>query len=1318
MAIDLASILKQIARDGSQGASGNSFFYLLDASDIDFKVNGFITSSGVSGPNAEVENRLGNKYIVLDESGLTNAAIGSGIRSQGISNNDIIEKRGSYWGIHMDASLTGNARGASGGALAYSVPEKSYYYYDSTGWKKFGTGSVDVSSLTAGFGIGISGTASGVLAFNNLGVTGITIPGQTTALGLSGTVGLSAGVATNITLDGNRIVISVDTGALGGSFNILDQSGNSDQVNLNSTLTFTGGAGMSVVASDNKLTFNSIINGATNGGYFEYGTTGSWSFKDNSSFVARPANAENSKPESFVVGNNGTIEDLYVSLPGNRVNLIKHSQDWVTSSWNRYNGKEVVDQINTDVGWPLGGTGGIKVVFDDGDGDPVGAAWSNGIYQLFFDTTTNGAVTGQEYTLSCWAQRAPENGDHDLKIRLSYYSASIDGSIHSQPIPVGNTPERVSFSFVSVDGNQLSNVAIGNDHPEGQAGAGSTGAVYLWGIQLERGTEPTNYIRTFGATASASAKSVRVSSSFYGLTGVTSGFYPAGLSSSGITGDRLVVATGPSSDPFRTYVKFGNAWVQTGVVGVGQGPVGPTGAQGTAGNKGDTGDAGISGYNSGILVPFNSTEAGLSGLSFGASSLFFINAYEHPGLSAASSFASLISPIRGQTIIARNERNSDNVVVFRATGAVNFVDVDTNIVTTSLNGSYVLGNSSTFSYPGATGGLLLTFLPDGIRGTTGSTGQKGATGDVGYHLSLLNTGVDATDQLKFVDANNIGFTGVGADDATLLNFMMAQVTGGNPVTITFDPSSGNKSDYSVFYATGESKVGTYQWEFAGNYLYGNQATIGNSSTPVSIHFTINGKSGLTASAGFATSWGVTASGGPLNTGATAGQIWVLRNALPENISAVYMPPFDRFEKSLTGLYEKVFSVGGTGGNPLKGTLYVTREDQGAVGATNDTFIFNVTSVGTIVPGRHTQLSGNLVAGSTGMFGNANMPGTIRTRFTFVPAGARGETGTVSLSGYSTYYGFTHDTGTTFDAYTNQRGRKYLYMTEDGGITWDYIRPYDIYNQKDFEYDALSFSFNGATTRRISNSTYSLSLNTLSATYRVNNPTPGGTAHVVVSTSGIFDEGTAFPLRGNNPGSTSFDLSSASISGTGGSDRSVTLTLTSTGQDFDGSIAQSNPRNITIILRNDFLYGLTNASYLTGGNSETGIDWSGGVGGRPKNGLSADYGLVSSYPRNEVIDGFNKTVTTAETGLVGDYYIYIAYPARLHVEGISTRLGSSTANLGGMKLQGNELLDIGPGVSTIDFTNEKGYTEKYKIWRSEQRFSASDKPSFFMGIYSS
>lgn len=55
---------------------------------------------------------------------------------------------------------------------------------------------------------------------------------------------------------------------------------------------------------------------------------------------------------------------------------------------------------------------------------------------------------------------------------------------------------------------------------------------------------------------------------FYGITGPTAPIFPKGMSGAGNTGDRLLIATGPSSNPFRNYVRFGNQWFQTGIIGV------------------------------------------------------------------------------------------------------------------------------------------------------------------------------------------------------------------------------------------------------------------------------------------------------------------------------------------------------------------------------------------------------------------------------------------------------------------------------------------------------------------------------------------------------------------------------------------------------------------------------------------------------------------------------------------------------------------------------------------------------------------------------
>ena len=68
---------------------------------------------------------------------------------------------------------------------------------------------------------------------------------------------------------------------------------------------------------------------------------------------------------------------------------------------------------------------------------------------------------------------------------------------------------------------------------------------------------------------------------------------PGGFSANGFTGDRLLLATGPANDPFRSYIRYKNQWFQTGFAGVSSG--GATGATGIDGARGATGVTGATG---------------------------------------------------------------------------------------------------------------------------------------------------------------------------------------------------------------------------------------------------------------------------------------------------------------------------------------------------------------------------------------------------------------------------------------------------------------------------------------------------------------------------------------------------------------------------------------------------------------------------------------------------------------------------------------------------------------------------------------------------
>jgi hypothetical protein len=209
----------------------------------------------------------------------------------------------------------------------------------------------------------------------------------------------------------------------------------------------------------------------------------------------------------------GSIESLsvhsgnvFLSLPI-RTNLIKHSQDYVTSGfdlWNSYGSVSSVTNLGnaTDSGWPNGSTGGISLAFAENS--------NNGIYQKIPDIVNN-----QVYTVSCWAR----SSSGTAKARFSYFDGSLNRSIFSPDYTLTTTPQRVSFTFRSQSNNTASNIAFAN-------GSGSVGGTVLaWGFQLEQGWIATNPIpNDTGAPKQSSAQVIPVSSStgvtsFNGLTG-------------------------------------------------------------------------------------------------------------------------------------------------------------------------------------------------------------------------------------------------------------------------------------------------------------------------------------------------------------------------------------------------------------------------------------------------------------------------------------------------------------------------------------------------------------------------------------------------------------------------------------------------------------------------------------------------------------------------------------------------------------------------------------------------------------------------------
>ena len=225
----------------------------------------------------------------------------------------------------------------------------------------------------------------------------------------------------------------------------------------------------------------------------------------------------------------------------------------------------------------------------------------------------------------------------------------------------------------------------------------------------------------------------RTARNFYGLTGATSPNYPNGVSGTGYTGDRLLLATGPSADPFRNYVRFGNAWFQTGVVGIGQGP---QGIQGTAGERGATGATGLPGERGatgfgGATGPEGALQFNDGGQLSGDAGLIFDSDTRNIilGSDVAIEF--------GDGSVQRTARN-----FYGLTGATSF-QYPQGVSSTGYTGdrlllatgpsadpfrNYVRFGNSWFQ----TGVVGIGQGPQGIQGTAGNTGATGAGAGMRY----------------------------------------------------------------------------------------------------------------------------------------------------------------------------------------------------------------------------------------------------------------------------------------------------------------------------------------------------------------------------------------------------------------------------------------------------------------------------------------------------------------------------------------------------------------------------------------------------------
>lgn len=906
---------------------------------------------------------------------------------------------------------------------------------------------------------------------------------------------------------------------------------------------------------------------AFNSTFFDVGSTGLVSLTG----VYVNANGLSGSVQSVSYHEGDVSSNIVLTLPV-RTNLIGHSQGH-TGDWRAYGSSSVTD-IGEDRtnGWPNGSTGGMELVFAANSNNGIYHTWPSG-------TLKNNTV----YTVSCWVRSVSGTA----RTRFSYYDNATFRSYFSDDFTIGTTPQRVSYTFRTRSTDVESNVAFGNGSGNG------TGTVRVWGFQLEEGSVATSPIKNdTGAPKSEQSKVVPFSA-FFGLTGTTGTQFPTGLSGAGFTGDRLIIATGPSADPFRNYVRFGNAWVQTGVVGVGQGP------QGEAGVKGATGNTG-----SGLTALAVNNDGWLQGK------------YQ---LDGSQSALFDIGYVRG---------NTGNTGA-GATG--NTGSTGTSLTGLSVTTSGLLQGRWQF----ANGTQSDIFEIGYVRGNTGNTGATGVTGSSLTSISVSDSGILRAKYLfngTLSDEFDVGYvrgnTGnTGATGATGATGKAGLTgTGLNSISVSL---------------TGSVTYTTVRYTDSDTFI--EEGYAGNAKGPT-------GEVGKTGSAaGLQYRWPGTATTFP---SATNGRISVVPGG-----TGVWISNSDLYNQSMTGFISTWDDTIGK----VKGNIIIRGVDT-ARGGTG-TIVFQVTTGHDRTT--YWEFEGNLLVGTGG---NDTIAQSTDVSVNFLP---RGDTGLIDIGSDvgGNYTARSHRSNNTLGTDLGT-ARKVAFLLENGSLTFDYIRNYDVFKPTDFAFSVGSFAITNVPTWgsssivRISNSNTSLVGANISADLVSG---PALTAFVYVEGS---NEGVGFPIsfQGLTNADTISQTIPSGVSITAGPAGSVTLRLVATGSGAVGDKTYTK----TYYFYNDILVGVT---------AQTSIG-------------ASDFGpWLTRILDNSVNQTRTVTVGSGE-------YLYFMSPKRLGE--VVFQIGNfAEGYLGAQGLGGV------PGISEHAYTNALNYVEQYTVYRSFQSNLGTD-----------
>lgn len=201
MSIRIADLIEQINRESN--LTGPGFFHIIHSANVDFTVDGIVSTDSSQRPGSYSPLSYGQKYIVIDETQWNSFSLSAALPGPwGVG--DIIQRGSSSWELYLDAS---NSK-AGEGTIVYNKADNKFYYYNGTDWVVVGTGTGSESAGVTGIGFG-----------NDIGLTG--------KINITGNEGNDVGGGNiKIALDAATKTITVGLSAAGQSTNVQWKNAN------------------------------------------------------------------------------------------------------------------------------------------------------------------------------------------------------------------------------------------------------------------------------------------------------------------------------------------------------------------------------------------------------------------------------------------------------------------------------------------------------------------------------------------------------------------------------------------------------------------------------------------------------------------------------------------------------------------------------------------------------------------------------------------------------------------------------------------------------------------------------------------------------------------------------------------------------------------------------------------------------------------------------------------------------------------------------------------------------------------------------------